>query len=48
MFVVTGVPAPLLATQMSSIPVPPAEMNVTELYERLLAAGILPNGKKEE
>jgi hypothetical protein len=45
---VTGFPAPILATQASNIPVPPAAVNVTELYERLVAAGILPDATKEE
>jgi hypothetical protein len=39
------VPAPV--TQVSSIQVPPAETNVTELYERLVTTGILPHGKAD-
>jgi hypothetical protein len=42
-----SVPASLLATQRSSIPAPPAEVNVHVLYERLLATGILSDDKAD-
>jgi lipopolysaccharide export LptBFGC system permease protein LptF len=43
---VTGVPASLLTTATSGIPVPPAEMNTRELYQQ--ATGFLPRGRADE
>jgi hypothetical protein len=46
---VTGVPeARLLGTGPSSIPFLPAEINVADLFQRLVATGIVPQAGKAD
>jgi hypothetical protein len=46
---VIGVPeAQLLGTGLSTIPFLPAEINVAELFQRLVATGIVPQAGKAD